>query len=184
MLSSWTGHGMIFSTAAMDALRIRDTATDPPGGWFERDAKQHLTGKMFEYAGWNAERRLADTVSDADAIEQLKTFSDQSLAFGITSIQNMSMLPLARYEKIERHGPAAIRIRMIRFPMTENGRVTEGTQPVGRGQGASALDHQRNEVDPRRHAGRAGRCGSHGRIRAAAKPWANSTSRPTRSRPS
>jgi predicted amidohydrolase YtcJ len=127
VLSSWTGHGVIFSTAAMNELRIRDTAADPPGGWFERDAKQHLTGKMFEYAGWNAERRLADSVSDADAIEQLKTFSDQSLLFGITSIQNMSTLPLTRFEKIERHGPAAIRIRMIRFPMTENGRVTEGT---------------------------------------------------------
>jgi predicted amidohydrolase YtcJ len=136
VLSSWTGHGLIFSTAAMDALRIRDTAADPPGGWFERDAKQHITGKMFEYAGWNAERRLADSVSDADAIEQLKTFSDQSLAFGITSVQNMSMLPLVRYEKIERHGPAAIRVRMIRFPMTENGRVTEGTS-------LSATDRER-----------------------------------------
>jgi predicted amidohydrolase YtcJ len=127
VLTSWTGHGMIFSTAAMNSLRIRDTTADPPGGWFERDAKQHITGKMFEYAGWNAERRLADSVTDAEAIEQLKTFSDQSLIFGITSIQNMSMLPLTRYEKIERHGPAAIRIRMIRVPMTEDGRVTEGT---------------------------------------------------------
>jgi predicted amidohydrolase YtcJ len=126
MLDSWTGHGQIFSTAAMNALHIRDNATDPPGGWYERDASQHLTGKMFEYAGWNAERRLADSVSDDEAIEALKSYSDQALAFGITSIQNMSMMSLARYEKIERHGPAPIRIRMIRFPMTENGRVTEG----------------------------------------------------------
>lgn len=127
VLESFTGHGRILSAAAMDALRIRETSADPPGGWYERDANHHLTGKMFEYAGWNAERRLADTVSDAEAIEQLKTFSDRALAFGITSIQNMSMLPLARYEKIERHGPAPIRIRMIRFPMTENGRVAEGS---------------------------------------------------------
>jgi predicted amidohydrolase YtcJ len=74
---------------------------------------------MFEYADWNAERRLADTVSDADAADQLKTYSDQALGFGITSIQNMSMLPLTRYEKLERHAPAAIRIRMIRMPMSE-----------------------------------------------------------------
>lgn len=126
VLSSWTGHGHIFSAAAMNALRIRETSPDPAGGWYERDAKQHLTGKMFEYAGWNAQRRLAETVSDADAIDQLKTYSDQALAFGITSLQNMSMLSLARYEKIERHGPAPIRLRMIRFPMTEEGRVTEG----------------------------------------------------------
>ncbi|MEA2239734.1 MAG: hypothetical protein QOC81_4458 [Thermoanaerobaculia bacterium] len=126
MLSSWTGHGKIFSSAAMEALRIRDTAADPAGGWYERNAKQQLTGKMFEYAGWNAERRVAESVSDAEAIDQLKAFSDQAVAFGITSIQNMSMAPLARFEKVERHAPAAIRIRMIRFPMTDNGRVTEG----------------------------------------------------------
>lgn len=126
VLTSFTGHGKVLSASAMDALRIRENSPDPPGGWYERDANNHLTGKMFEYAGWNAERRLADTVSDADSIEQLKAFSDQALAFGITSIQNMSMMSLARYEKVERHGPAPIRIRIIRFSMTENGRVTEG----------------------------------------------------------
>lgn len=127
MLGSWTGHGQIFSGTAMDVLHIRENSVDPPGGWYERDASHHLTGKMFEYAGWNAERRLADTVSDDEAIEALKSYSDQALAFGITSIQNMSTMSLTRYEKAERHGPAAIRIRMIRFPMTENGRVTEGS---------------------------------------------------------
>ena len=126
MLTSWTGHGQIFSTTALASLRISENSTDPPGGWYERDAS-HLTGKMFEYAGWNAERRVIDTVSDEQAIEALKRYADQALAFGITSIQNMSMLPLSRYEKIERHGPAPIRIRIIRFPMTENGRVTEGS---------------------------------------------------------
>ncbi|HEV7572693.1 MAG TPA: amidohydrolase family protein [Thermoanaerobaculia bacterium] len=119
ILTSWTGHGTIMNSDAMNALRISDAAVDPAGGSFERDANHHLTGKMFEYADWNAERRLADSVSDADAIDQLKTYSDQALGFGITSIQNMSMLPLTRYEKIERHGPAPIRIRMIRMPMSE-----------------------------------------------------------------
>jgi predicted amidohydrolase YtcJ len=119
VLTSWTGHGVIMSSAAMNALRISDTAVDPVGGSFERDASKHLTGKLFEYAGWNAERRLADSVSDADAIDQLKSYSDQALGFGITSIQNMSMGSLARYEKVERHGPAPIRIRMIRMPMSE-----------------------------------------------------------------
>ena len=125
MLESWTGHGQIFSAAAMDALHIRENSADPPGGWYERDASKRLTGKMFEYAGWNARRRLADSVSDDEAIEALKSYSDQALAFGITSIQNMSPMSLGRFEKVERHGPAPIRIRIIRFPMTENGRVTE-----------------------------------------------------------
>jgi predicted amidohydrolase YtcJ len=119
ILSVWTAHGTIMSSEAMNALRIRDNAVDPAGGSFERDASGHLTGKMFEYADWNAERRLADTVSDADAADQLKSYSDQALGFGITSIQNMSMQSLTRYEKVERHAPAAIRIRMMRIPMSE-----------------------------------------------------------------
>ncbi|MEA2413925.1 MAG: hypothetical protein QOI58_582 [Thermoanaerobaculia bacterium] len=119
VLSVWTAHGAILSGEAMNTLRIRDSAVDPAGGSFERDSSHHLTGKMFEYADWNAERRLADSVSDADSIDQLKVWSDQALGFGITSIQNMSMLPLTRYEKVERHGPAPIRIRMIRMPMSE-----------------------------------------------------------------
>jgi len=119
ILNEWTGHGTIMNGEAMNALRIRDTAVDPAGGSFERDASHHLTGKMFEYAGWAAERRLADSVSDGDAIDQLKTWSDQALGFGITSIQNMSMGSLTRYEKVERHGPAPIRIRMIRIPVSE-----------------------------------------------------------------
>jgi predicted amidohydrolase YtcJ len=119
ILSEWTGHGTIMNTEAINALRIRDTVVDPAGGSFERDASHHLTGRMFEYAGWTAERRLADSVSDDDAINQLKTWSDQALGFGITSIQNMSMGSLTRYEKVERHGPAPIRIRMIRIPLSE-----------------------------------------------------------------
>jgi predicted amidohydrolase YtcJ len=126
VLTSSTGHGYILNSEAMNALHIRETAADPPGGWFERDANHHLTGKMFEYAGWNTARRMADDVPDDEAIEQLKSYSDEALAFGITSIQNMSMQSLSHYEKVERHGPAPIRIRMIRIPMTENGRVTEG----------------------------------------------------------
>jgi predicted amidohydrolase YtcJ len=119
MLTSWTGHGTIMSSEAMNALHIRDNAADPAGGWYERDANRHLTGKLFEYAGWDAERRLADSVADSDAVDQLKSWSDEAAAFGITTIQNMSMQSLARYEKVERHGPAAIRIRMIRIPITD-----------------------------------------------------------------
>jgi len=119
VLLAWTGHGEILSSEAMNALRIRDSAADPAGGWYERDANQHLTGKLFEYAGWDAERRMADSVSASDAIDQLKGYSDHALAFGITSIQNMSMQSLSGYEKVERHGPAAIRIRIIRIPVSE-----------------------------------------------------------------
>jgi len=133
VLASFTGHGKILSGAAMRALHIRGNESDPAGGWYERDANHNLTGKMFEYAGWSAERKIADSVSDSDAIDQLKAFSDEATHFGVTSIQNMSMQSLAKYEKVERHGPAAIRIRMIRIPINDSAtrESTEGaTIPV------------------------------------------------------
>src|SRR5207248_1737145 len=37
MLTSWTGHGVILSGEAMNALHIRENASDPAGGWYERD---------------------------------------------------------------------------------------------------------------------------------------------------
>lgn len=138
VLLSWTGHGEILSSEALNALRIRDSAADPAGGWYERDANHHLTGKLFEYAGWAAERRMADSVSDSDAIDQLKSYSDHLLAFGITSIQNMSMQSLARYEKVERHGPAAIRIRIIRIPISET-----ASRDAGEGTDIPALSNER-----------------------------------------
>jgi predicted amidohydrolase YtcJ len=127
VLQSWTGHGVIMSAAAMDALRIRETTPDPPGGWYERDANQRLTGKMFEYAGWNTLRRLADSVSDDEAVDAVQQYAAEALHYGITTFQNMSMLSLARYDKTLRHSNEPIRIRVIRFPMTENGRVNERT---------------------------------------------------------
>jgi predicted amidohydrolase YtcJ len=128
MLTSFTGHGQVFSAAALTALHVRDDIPDPAGGWFERDANGRITGKAFEYAGWNIQRKLADSVSDAEAEQALRDYSGQALRYGITSIQNMSLLPLARYEKSVRHADVPLRIRMIHFAGTDaNGRdLTEG----------------------------------------------------------
>lgn len=118
ILQSFTAHGAIFSTAAMKALGIRSDAADPAGGWFERDASKQLTGKAFEYAGWDALRTLAEKTGPDDVAEQLRSYADEALGYGVTSIQNMSLLGLSRYETLLRHHPVPLRIRMIRFPMT------------------------------------------------------------------
>jgi predicted amidohydrolase YtcJ len=119
VLESATGHGLILNSAAMSALHVRDDAADPAGGWFERDASNHLTGKAFEYAGQNILRRLGEMTSESDAVDQLKQYSADALRFGITSIQNMALDPLASYEKLMRHAPPPIRVRMIRFAGTD-----------------------------------------------------------------
>jgi predicted amidohydrolase YtcJ len=117
------GHAVLFSSATLQALRVRDDVSDPAGGSFERDANKRLTGKAFEYADYNLLRRLADLMDDDSAIDSLRTFSTAALRSGVTSIQNASFLPLKRYEKIARHANVPLRIRIIRFPGTEaNGR--------------------------------------------------------------
>jgi predicted amidohydrolase YtcJ len=116
ILQEFTGHGLIASGNALQVLHVN--TTDPIGGWFERDANGHTTGKAFEYADYNLWRRLADNISDEDAAEQLRLWADNALRHGVTSVQNMSFLSALRYDKLLRHNAFPIRIRLIRFSGT------------------------------------------------------------------
>jgi predicted amidohydrolase YtcJ len=123
VLKGLGGHSAFFSSAALQALRVRDDISDPAGGRFERDGNKRFTGKAFEYADYDLLRRLADLIDDDSAIDSLRTFTNAALQDGITSIQNASFLPLKRYEKIARHADVPLRIRIIRLPGTDaNGR--------------------------------------------------------------
>lgn len=117
ILQEFTGHGAIVSSAALQTLRL-SAASDPMGGWFERDAGGHLTGKAFEYADDLVMRKLAETISDDDAAEQLRAYADNALKHGVTSIQNMTYFSTLHYDKILRHNSFPLRIRVIRFPGT------------------------------------------------------------------
>lgn len=78
-----------------------------------------ITGKSFEYAAWRLVRRLAGTVSDEDAIKSMRSFADEAVRYGITSVQNMSFLPADRYVRLWGKARQPIRLRVIRFPMTD-----------------------------------------------------------------
>lgn len=116
ILQEFTRHGLIASGNAMQVLHI--STSDPMGGWFERGADGRPTGKAFEYADDVVMRKLADGVSDDDAVEQLRAYVTDALRRGVTSIQNMSYLSALRYDKILRHNEFPMRIRLIRFPGT------------------------------------------------------------------
>src|ERR1051325_10184919 len=102
LLTEFTGHGIIMSSAAMTALRL-GSATDPIGGWFERDSGGRLTGKAFEYADYNVLRKLADLVSDDEAVEQLRAWADGGLRHRVPSAQTMPFLTGLRFDKLLRH---------------------------------------------------------------------------------
>ena len=104
--------------------RIRDGVTDPPGGSFGRDAEKHLDGKLYEYAEYNALRRLGELATDDEASESIRAFADEALQYGITSVQTMVFVPMKRFEKAVRHTSVPVRLRLIRFG---------GTDATGRG---------------------------------------------------
>jgi len=119
-LMSFTGHGLILSTAALDALRIRDGVTDPPGGSFGRDADKHINGKLYEYAEYNALRRMGELTTDDEAADAIRAFGGEALQYGITSIQTMVSVPMKRLEKAVRHTNVPVRLRLIRFAGTDS----------------------------------------------------------------
>lgn len=128
-LRAYYGHGYIVNSKAMPVLGITDEELDPMGGYFERVlGSNRITGKSFEYADWRSGRRLASTVSDEDAIKSMRSFANEAVRYGITSIQNMSFLPADRYVRLWGKARVPIRLRVIRFPMTGvRGRdLTEG----------------------------------------------------------
>ncbi|MDB4945952.1 MAG: hypothetical protein JWP97_5486 [Labilithrix sp.] len=119
-LRAYYGHGHILSSKALDALKIKDSVTDPPGGRFGRTKDGKLDGRAYEYAEWITGRALAAQASDEDiAAGQRATFG-QAAHFGITSIQTMSWSPADRYlraaESTVQHGP---RLRWINWPATK-----------------------------------------------------------------
>ena len=87
---TWWGHGAELNTAALRALDIADTAADPLGGWYERDAAGRLTGRLDEYAEWGALGRLHSTLPEQEVVAGLRAFGDSSLRMGVTTVQNMA----------------------------------------------------------------------------------------------
>lgn len=123
ILEEFTGHGSIWSSSALAAVRAPQR--DPMGGWYGRDASGRMDGKVYEYAGFNLRGKLTDLASDEEQAEALHSLTDEALHYGITTLQIMPWLPMARFEKLVRHTNPPIRIRMIRKPPTsESGRDT------------------------------------------------------------
>jgi predicted amidohydrolase YtcJ len=123
-LGTFTGHGLILNTAGLRFYNISENQPDPMGGRFERDAKGRLTGTLREYAILNIERAAADHVPDSAAIVQLRQQLDEEAKYGVTSIQELSvvMAPSRAVSLLETI-PTQIRVRIVRMP---------GTTPAGR----------------------------------------------------
>jgi predicted amidohydrolase YtcJ len=116
MLHGWWGHGTLLNSAALRALGIDDGVVDPFGGWYGRDASGRLTGRLDEYAAWDAQRRLGALQSDSTLVADLRAFADSSLRFGVTSVQDMAgSFPPMQTLRVFRAAHLPIRVRLIRW---------------------------------------------------------------------
>ncbi len=115
LLIGWTGHGAILSNAAMAALDVKPDANDPEGGWFGRDAEGRIDGRAFEYAQYPLERKVADTATEAELVEHVRTWSDEALSYGITSTQVMPWGSEKRFIEAVSRAKTPLRVRVIDF---------------------------------------------------------------------
>ena len=118
-LNSYFGHGSVLNSKAIAALQMSEEEPDPFGGCCERVAgTKRITGKFFGYAQWPHWRKLAHQASDQDAIDSAQQLAEQAIRFGVTSMQNMSLMATSRYVRALQHAKLPIRVRVIRFPAT------------------------------------------------------------------
>ncbi len=116
LLWTWWGHGAVLNTPGLRALGIADTAVDPLGGWYERDATGHLTGGMYEYAEWGALRRLYSMGSQPALVASLRAYADSAIRMGVTTVQDMAgNVDPAHTVRAFRDADLPIRVRLIRW---------------------------------------------------------------------
>ncbi|HET7456111.1 MAG TPA: amidohydrolase [Gemmatimonadaceae bacterium] len=126
-LSAWWGHGALVNSAALRTLGIADDAADPLGGWYERDARGRLTGRLDEYARWGPERRVFSMRPERAIVAALRAFADSSLRMGVTTVQNMSGdLEPALTVRAFRDARLPIRVRLIRWSVPNRAGRNEG----------------------------------------------------------
>ena len=131
MLHAWTGHGTIFNTPALRALRVSDTEADPPGGLFGRLADgRTLSGLAHEYADYDLRRRLTMIPDQAAQVKAFEAFATEAASFGITSVQAMmTAYPAAEAAPWIESAHLPVRMRLIDFPTSA---MKEWKEPASR----------------------------------------------------
>lgn len=147
VLSNHAGHSYLLNSAGLRAFGIGDRDADPPGGRYGRE-NGVLNGWLYEHAIWAKTRAATEAQSDEELLRAVRSFSDEALRFGITSVQTMPGLSTERIRRLAPQTGTPLRWRWIPLQMAtveENPRmpvkyILDGT-PIERGaalQGAYA----------------------------------------------
>jgi hypothetical protein len=127
VLWDWTGHASILNSLALAKLGVHEDEPNPVGGKLVRGSDGKLTGRIFEYAQFQIDRRVSELVSDDDAVRQLNQFFAHSARLGITTIQDMANpISANRAAALFAKSPPPIRVRVMWFGLTDqHGRLKD-----------------------------------------------------------
>jgi predicted amidohydrolase YtcJ len=89
LLRAWWGHGWFYNSAALQLLGVRVDVRDPPGGWYGRDAKGRLDGRVFEAAEVDLLRRMLPKDATGQLAASFRAVGRQYARWGVTSIHHM-----------------------------------------------------------------------------------------------
>ncbi|MNK82928.1 N-substituted formamide deformylase precursor [compost metagenome] len=131
ILLGMTNHTNVVNSAALQRLGISDDEPDPLGGTYERVAgTRRLSGRINEYAQWAPQRTFASMATRDEGVDSLRALAADCVRWGITTLQNMSWTPAARYVEMLKAADLPIKVRVIRFPPSgPQGRlVSEGRE--------------------------------------------------------
>lgn len=129
-LQVWTGHGEVVNSAALALIGVDDAIRDPRGGRYGRDAAGRLNGRLIEYAGFGAGRRLAERTSIDAGVAIYRAFGMEVARLGITSVQLFATAtPAATTARQILAADPPQRFRIFRFPTAE-GAAAEDEAPV------------------------------------------------------
>lgn len=115
VLTAFTGHGAILSTAALEALGVPASPSDVQGGWFGRAADGSFDGRVFEYAQYPLMRQMAELATDEDLVDGIRTFAAEAIGYGITSVQAMPGVNERRFRAALKRADVPLRVRVIQF---------------------------------------------------------------------
>jgi predicted amidohydrolase YtcJ len=76
-------------------------------------AEGNVNGRAFEYAQYPFERRIADMATEAELLEDVQSWSDELLAYGITSAQVMPWGSEPRFINALSRAKSPVRVRVI-----------------------------------------------------------------------
>ena len=111
-----SGHAALLNTAALRAWQIGEGDPDPAGGWYARTTGR-LNGWIYEHAYWRRARDEAGRLSDERLLARMERFAARAVRHGITTVQTMPMVDVARLDPLLARLQVPLRWRLMQIHM-------------------------------------------------------------------